>query len=263
MQWRLLLHPDLPGYRQMAIDEALYLSLRSDSPPVLRFYTWNTPTLSLGYFQDYKKVVSEAFCVHNNINVVRRPTGGRAVLHEYEITYAVVAPLEGAFNSLSLRETYQLISRALNQALQQLGIKESSISLDSSSPQKHRTPQCFVSVSQFEISNNTRKIVGSAQKRSRDRFLQHGSILLDFDPYLQQGCILNPDLEIGSKIAPLNRLLDRSLSFQEVSSAFARVFSESFSVNMETSALLPTESDLVKELEKKHRSEEWIRKACR
>lgn len=258
-----MLDPDLPGYRQMAIDEALYLSLNPDSPPVLRLYTWETPTLSLGYFQDYKKVVSEAFCVHNNINVVRRPTGGRAVLHQYEITYAVAAPLEGAFNNLSLRETYQLISKALNQALQQLGIKESSILLESSPPPESRTSQCFVSVSQFEISSSTRKIIGSAQKRSRDRFLQHGSILLDFDPRFQQGCILEPDPGIERKIAPLNWLLNRSLTLEEVSSTITRAFAETFQMEGEACFLRPQESALAMELEKKYRSEEWTRKRCR
>jgi lipoyl(octanoyl) transferase len=263
MKWRLLLNPNLNGYRQMAIDESLYLSLNPDSSPVLRFYTWASPTLSLGSFQNYKRVVSEAFCVHNNINVVRRPTGGRAVLHQYEVTYAVVAPLEGAFNNLSLRETYQLISKPLNQALQQLGINESSISLNSSHLQDPHNSQCFVSVSRFEISNGGRKIIGSSQKRSRDRFLQHGSILLDFDPFLQQGSILHPDPEIESKIAPLNRLLGRDLSFQETSSKIAQAFSDCFGIEMESSVLHQEESGLADVLEKKYRSEEWTRKGCR
>ncbi len=72
-------------------------SAHPDSPPVLRFYTWNKPTLSLGCFQDYKKVVSEPFIVHNKMDVVRRITGGRSVLHQYEVTYAVVAPQTGVF----------------------------------------------------------------------------------------------------------------------------------------------------------------------
>src|SRR5262245_59551893 len=224
MKWRLLLQPGLPGSRQMAIDEALYLSLELHSSPVLRFYSWETPTLSLGYSQDYKSVVSEAFCVHNNICVVRRPTGGRAVLHQYEITYAVVAPLEDDFKNLSLRETYQLISRALNQALQHLGISESSISSGSPVSRGNQNPQCFVITSPYEITYNARKAVGSAQRRSRDRFLQHGSILLDFDPYLQQGCILHPDPEIENKIAPLNRRLAHPVSFQEGSAAFTQAF---------------------------------------
>ena len=263
MKWRLLLQPDLPGYRQMAIDEALYVSLESHSVPVLRFYTWESPTLSLGYFQDYKRVVSEPFCVHNNICVVRRPTGGRAVLHQFEITYAVVAPLEDEFKNLSLRETYQLISRALNLALQHLGIIESSISIETSNPRERQAPQCFVNTSPFEITYDSRKAIGSAQKRSRDRFLQHGSILLDFDPYLQQGCILHPDPEIVNKIAPLNPRLGHPVSFQEGAAVFTQAFREVFEVEIENSTLLPRELHLLEELERKYRSDEWTKSGCR
>ena len=98
----------------MAIDEALYRQANSGTCPVLRLYSWERPTLSLGYFQNYKRVVCEPFCVHNKIDVVRRLTGGRAVLHDEEVTYAVVASLEqGTFKGRTLQETYQLIAEAL------------------------------------------------------------------------------------------------------------------------------------------------------
>jgi lipoyl(octanoyl) transferase len=263
MNWRLLLHPGLSGAANMAIDEALFLSACPDRAPVLRFYTWDVPTLSLGCFQSHKKVVSEAFCVHNNINVVRRPTGGRAVLHQYEVTYAVVAPLEGWFDRLSLRETYQLISKILQRSLQKLGVNDSIISKNPSTRSMHRTPQCFVSLSQYELSSDTKKIIGSAQKRSRERFLQHGSILLDFDSFLQQGCIQNPDPELADRIAPLQRLLGRTVTFQEISSTFAEVFAKSFDTKMESSDLDPAESLLANQLEQKYRNVNWIRDGCK
>jgi lipoate-protein ligase A len=263
MYWRLLMHPGLSGARQMAIDEALFQAAKSGSRPVLRFYTWDQPTLSLGYFQSYKKVVSEAFCVHNNINVVRRPTGGRAVLHQYEVTYAVVAPLEGIFDNLSLRETYQLISKTLQHGLLKLGIDGSTVFTGIPRRSSQHLPQCFVSLSQFELSNGARKIIGSAQKRSRDRFLQHGSILLDFDSHLQQGCIRTPDPELKDRIAPLQNLLGRPLAFQEVSSTFAEGFAESFDSKMESSTLDPEESEFANRLEQKYRSLKWTREGCR
>jgi lipoyl(octanoyl) transferase len=177
MTWRLLVHPDLPGYRQMAIDEALYQTAEQGKPPVLRFYTWEKPTLSLGYFQDYKRVVQESFVVHNNIDVVRRITGGRAVLHQYEVTYTLAGSLENEFANQSLRETYTLIAKALDLGLKEIGVDRSLIEFDSvKNRMESRLPQCFVSVSQFEHSADTKKVIGSAQKRSRDRFVQHGSI---------------------------------------------------------------------------------------
>lgn len=260
--WRLLLHPGLRGYRQMAIDEALMLCVRPESAPVLRFYTWQRPTLSLGCFQDYKKVVCAPFIVHNKIDVVRRMTGGRSVLHQYEVTYAVVAPQTGVFEGLSLQQTYQRIAEALNTAIRQLGVDESSLSWDSGET-RPSLPQCFVTVSKYEISRNSRKIVGSAQKRMRDRFLQHGSILLDFDAELQRGCVNRPDPEIEKKIAPLRSVLGREPGFDEVAGCFQKAFATSFEVDVVPGEMTPEESETAQRLETTYLSTGWTQNKCR
>lgn len=258
------MHPGWSGARQMALDEALLDNLKPDSAPVLRFYTWERPTLSLGYFQNYKKVVCEPFVRHNNIDVVRRPTGGRAVLHDREVTYAVIAYLKGAFENQTLQETYELIAEALNLGLQRLGISRPSISLDSSLARSEPgLPQCFVSVSKYELARDTKKIIGSAQKRSRDRFLQHGSILLDFDSRLQNGCIQKPDPQIETRIAPLNRILGRSLQFAEVAGHFCSAFETAFRMKLESSDLTPEEASCAERLERKYGSEEWTAQRCK
>jgi len=264
MNWRLLLNPLLPGVRQMAIDEALFECLQPNDPPILRFYSWVVPTLSLGYFQDYKKVVVESFLLHNNIDVVRRPTGGRAVLHDQEVTYAVISNLNGDFEDQTLQETYQLIASALGSGLQRFGITQSSISLEATAARNEAgLPQCFVSVSKYEIASGTRKVIGSAQKRVRDRFLQHGSILLDFDAQLQGGSIRNPDPEIETKIAPLNRLLGRKLPFEEVAARFGEAFEQQFGMQLQHSELTQEEQQTVEILERKYRSSEWTQQRCK
>ncbi len=282
MDWRLLLQPDLPGARQMAIDEALYRSVTPASAPVVRFYTWRRPTLSLGYFQKFEVVVDKPFCVRNNIDIVRRLTGGRAVLHDREITYAVVASLEsGIFEGRSLQETYRMIAGALNAGMEGMGLDQSSILLEAaappaaaaaaaaSSPSEEETPdsrlpQCFVTVSRFEISRHSKKIIGSAQKRSRDRFLQHGSILLDFDTPLQQGCVRVPAADIESRIAPLNRLLGRQLTFDEVARSLTSAFGSTFGVRLVEDRLTEEEVRKAAALEEKYRGAEWTeRAACR
>jgi len=264
--WRLLIHKDLPGTRQMAIDESLLQHAIPHSQPVLRLYTWKRPTLSLGYFQDYKRVVSEPFCVHNNIDVVRRLTGGRSVLHHHEITYAVVASsVSGCFENKTLQETYRLIAQALNCGLDILGVQQAMISM-ASNPVNSKTglPQCFVSVSKYELASDTRKIIGSAQKRDRDRFLQHGSILLDFDDGLQQGCVAKPDPAIREKIAPLNTLLNRSLGVDEVIGVFTEAFKSSFAIAFHGSELTEEERVASENLEHKYNSDEWTQlKRCR
>jgi lipoyl(octanoyl) transferase len=262
-RWRLLVQPELPGYRQMAIDEALYLLA---DIPVLRFYTWEKPTLSLGFFQDYKRVVRESFVMHNNIDVVRRITGGRAVLHQFEITYALAGPLTNHFAEKSLQETYRLIAEALNRGLAFLGVPQALFSKDTSGPEalkESRLPQCFVAVSRYEIAKEARKIIGSAQKRSRDRFVQHGSILLDFDVALQNGCIVSPDPQIERKVAPLNILLGRALSLAEVIDRFKKAFEEQFQITAEPSELEKNERELISSLEQKYKSREWTETGCR
>ena len=132
MNWRLLIHPIYPGYAKWQLMKPCIAAAIEIEQPTLRLYTWQHPTLSLGYFQDYKRVVCEPYIVHNKIHVVRRLTGGRAVLHDLEMTYAVAAPLErGVFQNCTLQETYQLIAKALDLALQNLGVKRSAISMKS------------------------------------------------------------------------------------------------------------------------------------
>lgn len=271
--WRLLLHPKLPGARQMAIDEALYNAATPGSAPALRLYTWHRPTLSLGYFQNYEVVVDKAFCLRNNIDIVRRLTGGRAVLHDREVTYAVAASLEsGIFEGRSLQETYHLIAGALNAGLERMGLNQSSILLEAPpSPEaaaaegpQARLPQCFVSVSKYEISRHSRKIIGSAQKRSRDRFVQHGSILLDFDLRLQQGCVRIPAADIESRIAPLNRILGRQLAFDDVARSLTSAFASRFGVRLVEDRLTGEELRAVDALEEKYESADWTERApCR
>ncbi|HSE42353.1 MAG TPA: biotin/lipoate A/B protein ligase family protein [Acidobacteriota bacterium] len=265
MNWRLLVHQSLPGHTQMAIDEALYESVVESGTPTLRLYTWERPTLSLGYFQDYKRVVCEPYIVHNKIHVVRRLTGGRAVLHDLEMTYSVTAPLDReTFKDCSLQETYQLIAKALDLALQNLGVKRSAISMDSTGGRSQtKNAQCFVSLSQFEVGQNRRKIIGSAQKRSRDRFLQHGSILVDFNAELQKSAVNNPDPNIEEKIAPLKMLLGRTPSFDEIQDNVVAAFQNIFETKIILGQLEPNEQRLVKELETKYQSEDWTVRGCR
>jgi lipoyl(octanoyl) transferase len=264
MNWRLIVNRDLPGYKQMAIDEAIYHYAATAKLPVLRLYTWEHPTLSLGYFQNYKSVVCEAFCVHNNIHVVRRFTGGRAVLHHLEMTYAIAAPLDrGVFNNCSLQETYQLIARALDSALQNLGVTQAAISFQSDHPNQTKKAQCFVSVSQFELAENEKKIIGSAQKRSRNAFLQHGSILFDFDSKLQQGCVNNPDPDIEKKIAPLSTIMGYVPEFDEVQQSVIEGFEEVLNVQFEEADLDLKELEFANELETKYQTSEWTLGECK
>lgn len=205
--------------------------------------------------------------MHNNIDVVRRLTGGRAVLHHLEVTYAVVARLDrGLFENHSLQQTYRRIAEALNLGLKMMGVDKALIAPGSGSEPQHpraAAGQCFVAISRYEIGERARKIIGSAQKRLQDRFLQHGSILLGFDSGLQSGCVLAPDPAIESKIAPLNTLTERSLGFDEVASVFAAGFQAAFDLELQRGEISAEEARLAQDLETVYSGESWTRNGCR
>lgn len=181
-KWRLLPFRCGNAYENMAIDEALFrLNHKDDAPPTVRFYCWEKPTVSLGYFQEAAKEINLDTCSHLGIDLVRRPTGGKAVLHGYDITYAVVAKETNPLFSKDILDTYRSISHCIAEGLNSLGIN----AVMADEPRKGISPSlkpcCFASPSRYELLVDGKKICGSAQARSQGVFLQHGSLLLDFN----------------------------------------------------------------------------------
>lgn len=179
-RWRLILDPDLSGQENMAIDESI---LRiSDSggaiTPTLRIYGWKAPTISIGYLQ--KAGPLEA----SGLPVVRRITGGRAVLHDIEITYSIVAGLEAYPFSGGITSSYSAISRCIISALKGRGV-EASFSRGGKAGGAEKDA-CFYAPSRYEVLVDGRKLVGSSQRRFKRCFLQHGSILLGVNEELNE-----------------------------------------------------------------------------
>jgi len=178
----------------MAIDEALLDRVVRSGGAFLRLYRWDPPTLSVGRNQPITR---------HDVPVVRRPTGGQAVWHDNEVTYAVAAPIS-AFGSL--RMAYCEIHTRLAQALQAMGVDALLAGRPAVRPSA-RPISCFAQAEGGEILVNERKLVGSAQVRRQNAFLQHGSILLDGN---QPG---------GAHETTLTAALHRSVSFDEVAAA--------------------------------------------
>src|SRR5256712_10636162 len=167
----------------MAIDEALSLGRRADtSPPTLRFFAWDPPTVSLGFGQPLGRDVDMNACRELGVGIVRRPTGGSAVYHdgpERELTYSVVAAAEDLGGVVGLLETYHWIGRALLSGLRSLGAPAEMVAVAGG---EESTPAfCFARTGSYEIEVGGRKLVGSAQRRRGKTFLQHGSVLLGLD----------------------------------------------------------------------------------
>jgi lipoyl(octanoyl) transferase len=173
--FRFVLSGANDGAVNMAADEAVMCGIREGtSTPVLRLYTWDPPTISLGYFQSSEDIDFEA-CRNDRIGVVRRMTGGRAVLHSDEITYSILFGEED-FTPFRMKEIFLFIAQCLVDSLRILGI-DSKIAEKTKGSLK--SPNCFASPAQYEIESVQQgKLIGSAQVIKDGVVLQHGAIPL-------------------------------------------------------------------------------------
>lgn len=179
--WRLIKSPPTDAFTNMAVDEAIFVKVAAGkSPPTLRFYTWTPPAVSVGYFQDSFTDIDITACREMGIDVVRRLTGGRAVLHDKELTYSVICPEGDLLFPDNILGTYKLISSCLVKGLNSLGL-DASLAPSAKRRVKKSPSACFTLPSHYEITVSGNKLVGSAQRRGDGAFIQHGSILMEFD----------------------------------------------------------------------------------
>jgi len=193
--WRLVMDGARSGAVNMALDVVLLEGAASgEAPPTVRFYGWAPPCLSLGRHQP-AGAADLAFCRKEGIDVVRRPTGGRAVLHHRELTYAVTAPVDGVVLPAAVQAAYRRIAGALAAGLRELGV-DAGLSEDPARgalPRPTESVPCFRAPAGGEVVAGGRKLAGSAVRLKGGAILQHGSILLDWDGRLQAGALGLPD----------------------------------------------------------------------
>ena len=191
--WRLLVDPPADGAWNMAIDEILLEGVAAGAaPPTLRFYEWMPACLSLGYFQPFD-VVDTAGCRRLGVDVVRRPTGGRAILHDRELTYSIALPAALLGHDGGVLPSYYRLSLALQDGLRRLGVPATLAPPSAERGPVAQGPVCFDRPSAHEILLQGRKLVGSAQMRRGGGILQHGSILLEPRIDKLTACLRLPD----------------------------------------------------------------------
>ncbi len=216
LSWKLLLEPHgRSGAENMALDAALLDRADCMGEAFLRLYRFDPPCLSLGRNEPTARYDRSAIA-RLALDVVRRPTGGCAVWHEHEVTYAVAAPI-ATFGGL--REAYRAIHTRLSAALQSLGV-DATLALARPrlpSPAFHRPGPCFATPVGGEVLVAGRKLVGSAQVRKRSAFLQHGSILLDGSQEIVS--LVSRGSSVVSRETTLSSELRRHVSFDEVADA--------------------------------------------
>jgi len=226
VKFRLIVHPRMEGRFDMAVDEALAEAVgRGESLPVVRLYGFSPPTLSLGRFQKIKGRYSPELLAKDGITLVRRPTGGHAVLHDRELTYSVALPKEGTATLIGgarKREVYEFVARVLLAGLSELGIMGT---INASQHGDIHNPDCFGSAGEYEITGQGgRKLIGSAQMTTRRAILQHGSIPLE-NPGSRVLRYIRADEPVDSgNPTCLNEETGRALTFEEVQQAFAGAF---------------------------------------
>jgi lipoate-protein ligase A len=241
--WRLIRSGFMTGAENMALDEALLEAVAGGrSGPVLRLYRWNPPTVTLGYAQRGEDLVNLAACRELGFDVVRRCTGGRAVLHDREVTYAVIAPERDTLFPGGILENYKVIAEALRQTLDSLGLPAVMApgrchGAEGVGVQKSA---CFTAPSSYELVHQGCKVTGGAQKRHGGAFLQHGSIPVELD-LERLFCALDTRREIpacegarllGQSIGWLNRWLPAPVSVSAVEDRLVATVAESWGIRL-------------------------------
>ncbi|MEC1735991.1 octanoyltransferase LipM [Bacillus mojavensis] len=269
--WRFIDSGNASPAFNMALDEALlYWHSEKKIPPVIRFYGWNPATLSVGYFQNIKKEINFEAVHKYNLGFVRRPTGGRGVLHDQELTYSVIVSEDHPEMPATVTEAYRVISEGILQGFRNLGL-DAYFAIPRTEKEKEslknpRSSVCFDAPSWYELVVEGRKVAGSAQTRQKGVILQHGSILLDLDEDKLFDLFLYPSERVRermqrnfkNKAVAINELTDHQVTMDDARKAFKSGFEKGLNIHLEPYELSQEELDFVQNLaETKYASDEW------
>ena len=254
-RWRLIDTPPAPGAWNMAVDEALAASVAGGGAPVLRFYRWEPACLSLGRNQPARGRYDLAALAAAGIDVVRRPTGGRAVLHRRELTYSVAAPVALLGPQ---RHAYAAINRALVAGLRRLGAAASlHPATDARAPLPSLAP-CFAEPVEGEVVAAGRKLVGSAQRLLGSVILQHGSLPLHDDQSAVAALLVQADPSaVEAPPATLAEVLGREPAWEELTAALAAGWEESLGAVLAPDALTEGEAAAAREGAERYAGPAW------
>lgn len=207
--WRVLSDVAQEGPWNMALDEAIAHAVEAGRvAPTVRFYAWDRPTVSLGCLQAARGAVEWEACDRLGVRIVRRPTGGRAVLHDDELTYSVCVPLDRSWVRLSVGESFRRIGEGIVAGLRGLGIAATLGKADGALASPREVGACFQTPRMPAVLAAGKKLVGSAQRRLGSAILQHGSLLLGADLAMHQALFPSwPREDPGKGVTWLKALL--------------------------------------------------------
>ncbi|TYS87542.1 biotin/lipoate A/B protein ligase family protein [Rossellomorea aquimaris] len=269
--WRFIDSGNCSPSFNMALDEAL-LDWHSEGkiPPTIRFYGWDPATLSIGYFQKVEKEINLEAVKEHGLGFVRRPTGGRGVLHEHELTYSVIVSEEHPEMPKTVTEAYRVISEGILKGFQGLGL-EAYFAVPKTAEEREglknpRSAVCFDAPSWYELVVEGRKVAGSAQTRQKGVILQHGSILLDLDEDKLFSLFKYPSDRVKermqrafkSKAVAMNEISSESITMDMAKEAFKKGFEEGLNIHLEPYELSEEETQYVVDLAgTRYESDDW------
>ncbi len=265
--WRLIVSEAQGGSDNMATDEAILEAVgRGAALPTLRLYRWDPPCLSLGYAQKIRDVDRQAL-QQAGWTLVRRPTGGRAILHTDELTYAVIAPADEPRLAGGVLESYRRLGAALIAALERLQVPARTEEKHSLPPGSNpHGPVCFEVPADWEITVDGKKLIGSAQTRRKKAVLQHGTLplcgdlaritrVLRFADGAQRAAAAE---RLLGRATTVEQALHRPASFDEAARAFVLGFQSALNLSLKPGALSSAESRRAAELvAKKYANPAW------
>lgn len=274
--WRFINSGARTPADNMAIDEAMLIAhSEGKTPPTVRFYGWEPATLSIGYFQKAEDEVEFGELRRQGIGFVRRPTGGRAVLHDRELTYSMIVSEQYPDMPTTVNEAYRVLSEGLVHGFRRLGLQAQMVNLGAEEEKikyvsTAGSAACFDSPSWYELVVEGRKIAGSAQTRSRGVILQHGSILLEMDVDQLFSLLRFSNERVKERlkasfhtkavsIGDICRAMGRMpVSVEEAERAFREGIAEGLGVRLEDGELTPYERELAEQLSaEKYGSDTW------
>jgi lipoate-protein ligase A len=239
MRWEFIDTGFNNGSFNMEFDLLLAKSLKPDQA-ILRFYRWKPFCISLGANQSEDSLIEENV-LSDGVDVVKRPTGGRAILHANELTYSVMSPSK----DISLKELYREINLAIKQGLSHFDERLKNVNLEHNEPhfpsfyKKDKSAICFAVSTKNEINYNGKKLVGSAQRKLGEVILQHGSILCgDYHKKitdylsLQKNSLNDIRLEMDNTTTDLQEILNKSINIDKLSSSIKKGFEEQFNIEL-------------------------------
>jgi lipoate-protein ligase A len=267
-KWRVIDTGANDGFHNMAVDEAIMAGVRQGvAPATIRFYRWSPPAVTIGYFQHIQREIDLAKCTQMGVDVVRRLTGGRAVLHHREVTYSIACPEADPLAGGTVIQSYLRISRGLLAGVRSLGAPAELVPYGAKKDSS-QSAACFEAPSWYELLVGGKKLLGSAQTRKQGIMLQHGSLPLELDEELlatlfyfsSEGERDNFKRRFSGKATALNCWSALSPTYDQVTAALKQGLAEALGIELLAGELTACEQELALELTSKYKSIDWTQK---